>query len=786
MLNLPPGLNETYARCLTRMMSNDIGRKYGLRILLWILGAERHLRSAELQEAASMEDMYEAWNSARLLTVNVVKCCANLVEQDQTTARIQFAHPSVRHFLETRHDFAKQIMADAKFGFTTSNASDLASCYCTLMCLSYLSMQDFSFQMTPLRKQRVSIPGDRISPEVVFDVASGLMSTAIRTVFTAKHRNSTSGRSRHISLEFAVPTTRKGSVDHRHEFAFLRYARKYWPLHYENFSRLRIVGLARGDIWDQFRDLALKGNSSFLLQPWLTPGMNQKEYGSAMLVYAIEKDCFSLCDPFFTGSDAAIQLIAQKIPNSDLYHIHLAALLGRTRFVKFLLEYGGEQQLSLQDGAQNTALHFAATNGSASMADLFSASSLCQVRHVIAENENGDTCLTTAAHYGRAVWLERIVLWNLDSTDDELRTAFRGALLVLLQKTWEGASSSSHKSLVALAVQGMMEPNFIHRGVPVRRFSPIRQIPPNPVIPIDHLTFLAVEYSSPALLDVLLESQSRWPQDRDVSVWGSRLLCKVCEVTGCTTVERVDFLQHVASRFPEAITGSSQIESPLRKVCEAARHHAVAVQLVTVFSRELVRNDINCHSDSEIQNQLIEDEFNRVEAEAITNLLQCNVLQMSTEFLSAVNSCLRTDVLEVVTSFALSYRPHAEDIFRFATEPNEEWNYTNFHHKWNVEAIRLLQRCLIHEIAKNELRLERLALDRIVTVLERYLCLINPRLSPLLRDSSAISGVLGNILNLDALLPELRSRGLLHRWMKLRRLWKAFRLAWPGAEPGRS
>ena len=101
---LPQTLKELYDRIYEEVLqSADISRTVGIRILKWLLVAQRMLEIPEILAAVSI---LEDGTCLILTPQDLLNMTCNLVVEDKALGCFRFAHLSVREYLDTRPEFS--------------------------------------------------------------------------------------------------------------------------------------------------------------------------------------------------------------------------------------------------------------------------------------------------------------------------------------------------------------------------------------------------------------------------------------------------------------------------------------------------------------------------------------------------------------------------------------------------------------------------------------------------------------------------------------------------------
>ena len=113
LINLPPGLHNTYKRILDAVKEHPDNYKITKTALTWLLYSVRPLSLSELAVAAVVEPE-TTFNEEHKLDKNeiLLKYCGSLLKVDNITSIVELAHFSVTQYLTSRD-------LDAKLCFPT-------------------------------------------------------------------------------------------------------------------------------------------------------------------------------------------------------------------------------------------------------------------------------------------------------------------------------------------------------------------------------------------------------------------------------------------------------------------------------------------------------------------------------------------------------------------------------------------------------------------------------------------------------------------------------------------
>jgi ankyrin repeat protein len=155
---LPPTLSETYERILLRINQSDLSiQKLVQRTLYWIYSSSRHLTSAGLCEALSIEEGQTTLDEDSTYDEEVVLLhCSSFIRKSVVQDRLEFAHFTVEEYLVSLKSSPNPLLAQFKL------KNDVVNPVLARTCLTYLLCDNFS-QFIPkkfsdLVRQKVTHP----------------------------------------------------------------------------------------------------------------------------------------------------------------------------------------------------------------------------------------------------------------------------------------------------------------------------------------------------------------------------------------------------------------------------------------------------------------------------------------------------------------------------------------------------------------------------------------------------------------------------------------------------
>lgn len=259
---LPDGLNETFARALTKIVmrgKTQVG--VAQNIFKWLVSAKRTLTLEELQEAVAIKFHDRELDQAAIPNAShLIRACGSLVVYDSQENTIQLAHYTIRQFLLSEPSESEISLNLADFHFTLHQAGIEAG----KICLTYLNFAEFETQI---------VRRDHLSPSQILLLGSpttgwvpdmvGFNETQARAWnHLRKTRFSPLRSVPDIDFDKHLTFVRKPPQNSLQKFRLLSYVIKYWVEHASIFSA------DDNDLWKLFEVLAFERKMLFDFRPW--------------------------------------------------------------------------------------------------------------------------------------------------------------------------------------------------------------------------------------------------------------------------------------------------------------------------------------------------------------------------------------------------------------------------------------------------------------------------------------------------------------------------------------
>ncbi|KAI6288058.1 hypothetical protein MCOR27_001082 [Pyricularia oryzae] len=242
--SLPKDLAETFQRILCRIES----RKHDAaaqNVFAWVAASKRPLSLEELREALAIYIGQQYTERDRFYNdmENIASWCGNLVQIDEESKLVQFAHSAVKAFL------SEESSVHNLRGFHL-NLRDIDHRLGEL-CVTYLDLNDF--KTTLARRSRPVV----VDPSRVVDTVlqPGSKKTAMLSKFAFKD-----ARKHEVKLT-ASSSSSSTTSDLKAEHPFLNYASIHWLSHTKNF------GKDLSKTWNQWKAMVV-GNYKIAQTPW--------------------------------------------------------------------------------------------------------------------------------------------------------------------------------------------------------------------------------------------------------------------------------------------------------------------------------------------------------------------------------------------------------------------------------------------------------------------------------------------------------------------------------------
>ncbi|ETS82029.1 hypothetical protein PFICI_07031 [Pestalotiopsis fici W106-1] len=223
LCDLPEGLAETFRRALGRIENGHHG-KAARKVFPWIAGSKRPLSLLELREAIAIDIGQQYSRPDRLYNDmdSIVSWCQNLIQVDEESHIVQFAHSAIKQFLmgtsttSTLEDYHLKVEeVDHRLGE---------------ICVTYLNFNDFKTTLAVRPKPLVLDPVQIVQQVLKPGSRRAAMLSQWRPKSSAsKHDLRTSTAiSPHVSTSVSI-------IDDEHPF--LKYASIHWIYHTTQFKK---------------------------------------------------------------------------------------------------------------------------------------------------------------------------------------------------------------------------------------------------------------------------------------------------------------------------------------------------------------------------------------------------------------------------------------------------------------------------------------------------------------------------------------------------------------------
>ena len=228
--DLPETLTETFDRALRRIIKQKKTR-IAREVFKWTAAAKRPLLLAELEEALSIR-VGEQYSKPERRPVDIEKVpswCANLVEVDELSGAVQFAHHTVQAFILDTCLSSPLTPELDEFHFELEELDASVG----ELCITYLDWNDFKTALQPF-KQPIKLPEPYALAEVALSSqwdgkVVGKMSRLLR-----RKKAGDSHRTEPFDPASILGYTGSGgeaSNSMANNHAFLDYASQFWIIH---------------------------------------------------------------------------------------------------------------------------------------------------------------------------------------------------------------------------------------------------------------------------------------------------------------------------------------------------------------------------------------------------------------------------------------------------------------------------------------------------------------------------------------------------------------------------
>ena len=257
--NLPKDLPTTYRRILRRLRnSGSTDPSMGKKLFGIVKAARRPLTLEELREATSIEPGNPTWDTARVVNdvTKLLGCCGSLVTVDEESSTVQFAHSSVKQYLETtpvRNDISEYHIA-------TEGANVLMG----EIVVTYLNLDVLQNMPTKVS----DLPKMPITNEASVLIRASLPSQNFATSLARKllKNRKTPGHDVGRDLERVACFKREQQMQPLEARSFFSYAQEHWLSHTESFrdTSMDVKKSTCYDLWTQL----IKGHVPTVDLPW--------------------------------------------------------------------------------------------------------------------------------------------------------------------------------------------------------------------------------------------------------------------------------------------------------------------------------------------------------------------------------------------------------------------------------------------------------------------------------------------------------------------------------------
>lgn len=385
IMNLPPGLPETYRRIMERIGGCKADLKFARRALMWLAFCKRPLTLRALVIAIAIDPSKDEFDSSKVLDPHeeILDICGPLIRLETRTNIVELSHSSVREYITSKH-LPHGIDNPDYIDEKEANAEILKCC---LVYLSYLHLGDG--------------PSEAMS-EIFSE--NELLDYAVQWHLHATELE-TDPVTRDLISNFLNGPPSQNSFN-------VWSVLWLYESRYASFPRLQTSsGLYYAALFGFYpvveSVLAKKGTS----EDW------KEAFGGALLAAGENGD------PRMVRLllDASVDVMSEDTDgNTALHH---AATRGHAAVVELLLN--SKVEASARDKNGTTALHCAARNNHVEIVKMLLAAGA----DVNAKDEDNRTALHRAAWSGRATTVQLLLEAKADPTvkDRFGRTAIHGA-----------------------------------------------------------------------------------------------------------------------------------------------------------------------------------------------------------------------------------------------------------------------------------------------------------------------------------------------------------------------
>lgn len=393
--NLPPSLESTYVRCLTRRQGNAL--VCNPKVLKWAAAAKEPLTVDHVREMLAIDPLTGRLDpDARPHVESILRSGVSLLSFDTGERSLVPIHHSARQFLGSTTISAEVVKVLPDLTEVTKCALDL-SLEEAVLDIAEISLSHIKDRtgLEVLEYQKVPLPP-----------VHGMVPPFVRKILRVK-------QPARVSLPVARarrPTPVGLEAD------FLQYAIRTWAQHTSCLTSERRC-------WEVFEHVSLTSNSSWKVHPWSSAEtVTMTSHLRGLLGYAVSRNHVPLLR-LLTQRPAILRrdVYDNALPGNHLLPaLHVAAAAGYIEAVRLLLRLCSPNSLCPQK--RRTALHYAVCNGEEEIVRLLLDSGKVDAN---SKDNHGQTPLSRAAQCDQEA-VVRVLLEsekvNADSKDNHDQT----------------------------------------------------------------------------------------------------------------------------------------------------------------------------------------------------------------------------------------------------------------------------------------------------------------------------------------------------------------------------
>ncbi|KAK7928425.1 Vegetative incompatibility protein HET-E-1 [Apiospora marii] len=220
--NLPRDLAETFQRALRRIERQKHGAA-ARKVFPWVAASKRPLSLGELREAIAIEIGQQYNEPTRLYNdmEDIASWCENLIQLDEESQIVQFAHSAVRTFLLEKPSAHDQAGFHLLLGDVDHRIGEI--------CVTYLNFNDFKTTLA-VRSKPLVVDPSKVTREL-FEPGSKRAALVSRIVSRPK----AGAHDMQSTTAFSLQDSRSRTTALEAGHPFLNYASVNWILHTTSF-----------------------------------------------------------------------------------------------------------------------------------------------------------------------------------------------------------------------------------------------------------------------------------------------------------------------------------------------------------------------------------------------------------------------------------------------------------------------------------------------------------------------------------------------------------------------